>query len=184
MGFGLILIILLILFFLILSILFANFVSKDIFGIYKYIISITAIAGVFSLTGMNVAVMRAVAQGFDGIFKKSLIEQFKWSWPQFFFLLSFGAYYLYQNNLTYGLAFLIISIFAPLSGIANTYNAVLYGKKDFRISAFLWFLVRYFILFANVCSYIENAFFSYCFDHGILYTAGNCKYILLYSYLS
>ena len=72
-------------FFLILSILFANFVSKDIFGIYKYIISITAIAGVFSLTGMNVAVMRAVAQGFDGIFKKSLIEQFKWSWPQFFF---------------------------------------------------------------------------------------------------
>lgn len=120
---------------LILSILFARYVPKDIFGIYKYIISIASIAAAFSLTGMNVAVMKAVAQGHDGIFKKSIIEQLKWSWIQLLFMWSFSAYYFYQGNSTYGTTFLAISILSILSCVTNTYNAVLYGKKDFKTSA-------------------------------------------------
>jgi O-antigen/teichoic acid export membrane protein len=137
---------------LLLSILFAHFVSKDVFGIYKYIISMVTIAAAFSLTGMNVAVMRAIAQGFDGIFKRSIIEQLKWSWPQFLFVVSFSIYYFYQGNTIYGLSFLIISFLAPFSSIANTYNAVLTGKKDFRTSAIYGFLsnIVYFVAMAII----------------------------------
>ncbi|MEK7464037.1 MAG: oligosaccharide flippase family protein [Patescibacteria group bacterium] len=133
---------------LVLSMLFAHYVSKDIFGIYKYIISIASVAAAFSLTGMNVAVMRSVAQGFDGIFKKSLIVQFKWSLPQLLFVLAFSAYYFFQGNSTYGFAFLFISVLSPLSSIANTYNALLNGKKDFKTGSLYGFFtnVAYFIV--------------------------------------
>jgi O-antigen/teichoic acid export membrane protein len=124
---------------LVLSILFANYLSKDVYGTYRYIISIAGIGSAFALTGMNVAVIRAVAQGWNGIFKKALVEQLKWCWPQFLFSFVVSAYYFIHGNSIYGFSFLFISVVAPLSGIANTYGSVLYGKKDFRRSA--WYSI-------------------------------------------
>lgn len=117
---------------LIISVLFAHYLSKDVFGTYKYILSIAGLATAFSLTGMNTAVTRAVAQGFDAIFKQALLVQFKWSVPQFLFSIALSAYYFYHANTIYGISFLVISILAPISSIANTYGAFLQGKKDFR----------------------------------------------------
>ena len=117
-----------------LSILFAHFVSKEVYGTYRYILSVAGMATAFSLTGMNVAVMRSVSQGYDGIFKKSLIEQLKWAWPQFLFSFIAGAYYLYQGNTPYAIALFIVSVLGPISSVANTFSAVLYGKKEFRTS--------------------------------------------------
>lgn len=114
------------------AIAFAHFVSMETYGTYKYIISAAAIFTAFSLTGMNMAVVRATAQGFEGVFKKSLYEQFLWSIPQFLMLCAVGGYYFYQGNSAFGWSFIAISILAPISSIANTYGAYLTGKKDFR----------------------------------------------------
>jgi len=81
---------------------------------------------------MNMAVVRAVAQGFEGVFKKSLVEQFLWSVPQFLMLCAVGEYYLYHGNEAFGWSFFAISILAPLSSAANTYSAYITGKKDFQ----------------------------------------------------
>jgi O-antigen/teichoic acid export membrane protein len=96
----------------------------------------TGIVGVFSLTGMNTVITRAVAQGYDGTFKYSLLLQLKWSLPQFILLLSIALYYFLQDNTIYALAFLVVSIFGPISGIANSFNTFLHGKQDFKTSAF------------------------------------------------
>ena len=114
------------------SIAFAYFVPKETYGIYKYIISTVGIFTALSLTGMNMAVVRATAQGFEGIFRKSLFEQLKWSIPQFATLCAIGAYYFYHGNMVFGWSFVAASILAPLSSIANTYGAYLTGKKDFK----------------------------------------------------
>ncbi len=117
---------------LVTSIAFAYFVPKETYGVYKYIISTVGIFTALSLTGMNMAVVRATAQGFEGVFKRSLIEQLKWSIPQFATLCGIGAYYFYHGNAVFGWSFIAASVLAPLSSIANTYGAYLTGKKDFK----------------------------------------------------
>ncbi|MES3031019.1 MAG: oligosaccharide flippase family protein [Patescibacteria group bacterium] len=120
---------------LLLSILFAYYLSKDLFGTYKYIISLAGIAVAFSLNGMNTAVTRAVAQGFEGAFKRSLLVQFRWIVPQVLVTLGLSAYYFFQENYVYGICFLAITLLSPIGTIANTYGAFLQGKKAFMDSA-------------------------------------------------
>lgn len=116
---------------LFLSILFANLLPKEMFGMYKYILSMVGIAAAFSLTGINTAVVRAVAKGFDNILKPALVAQFWWSIPRLIVGLSFSLYYFYQDHFIYGLAFLFVAFLAPLASISNTYAPFLEGKKQF-----------------------------------------------------
>lgn len=139
---------------LILAYLFANFVDQNVFGVYKYILSTAGFLGAFTLTGMNTSVIRAVAQGYDGAFKQSLLIQLKWSLPYFLFSLIIAGYYYLQGNVSYGIAFSIVSIFGPLSSITNTFSSFLHGKKDFQtstiyatISAITYFAITVIIIF-------------------------------------
>lgn len=119
----------------VLAISFAYFLSQETYGVYKYIIAAAGVFAAFSLTGMNMAVVRASAQNFDGIFKRSLFVQLRWSIPQFLILCLVGLYYLFRGNDVLGISFLFIGLLAPLSSITNTYGAFLQGKKEFRTLA-------------------------------------------------
>ena len=46
-----------------LSIVFANFLPKETYGTYKYILSLTGIFSIFTLPGMTTALIRATARG-------------------------------------------------------------------------------------------------------------------------
>ena len=117
---------------LLLSVLFARYVPKEIFGIYKYVISMAGIATAFSLTGMNPAIVRSVSRGFEGIFKRSFLVQARWALLQCGLSLIVATYYFYKGNSMYGLAFLAVAIFSPASSISNTFIAYVNGKKDFK----------------------------------------------------
>lgn len=120
---------------LVTSIAAAHYIPKETFGIFKYIISMVGIAGAFALSGMNTVVTRSVSQGYEGSFIQSLKIQLRWSSLQFIFLFALSAYYMYMNNTMYGVAFIIASVFVPLSTISNTYAAFLGGKKNFKTSS-------------------------------------------------
>ncbi len=120
-----------------LSTLIAAYVPKDIYGIYRYVLSVAGIAAAFSLTGMNTAVTRAVALGHEGAFAKSLRVQLRYAVLQFLIAAAVAAYYFVKENTAYGIAFTVVAVLAPLSGVANTYTAYLNGKKDFPRMA-LW----------------------------------------------
>ncbi len=115
-----------------LAIAFANLVPKEIYGTYQYILSVFAILGVFSLTGMNSAVIRAVSKGFEGTLNKSFWVQIKWGLITFFACLAIAVYYFAQGNQVLAISFLIVGSFSPLLNSANTFNAFLNGKKDFK----------------------------------------------------
>lgn len=118
-----------------LSILFANLLPKDVFGMYRYVLSMAGIAAAFSLTGINAAVVRAVAQGYEGVFKPAIVAQLYWSLPRVFFGLAVSAYYFYQSHTVYGLSFLAVAFLAPLASTANTYGPFLEGKQLFKQSS-------------------------------------------------
>jgi O-antigen/teichoic acid export membrane protein len=116
----------------ILSVIFANTLSKDNYGIYKYIISISGLVNAFSLTGSNTAVTRAVALGLEGEYRRSIIRQLKWSGPVI--ILSFGIslYYWIHGNALLAVGAAIVGLISPVITTSNTFTAFLNGKKDYK----------------------------------------------------
>ena len=116
----------------ILSIIFARFVSKEIYGNYQFLISFASIIGTLTLTGMNAGVIQAVARGFEGVFKRSVKIQIKFAIIPFIVANLASAYYLLNSNIEISVSLIFISIFLPLSNALNTWTAFLSGKKEFK----------------------------------------------------
>ncbi len=125
-----------------LSVIFAHFVSKDVYGTYQYILSISGIITAFTLTGMNPAVVRSVAQGNDGDLRYTTNIQFKWSILPFIISLGIGGYYFVMGNNTIALFALIIGAVIPITNATNTFLPYLNGKKDFK-TTFIYNTILY-----------------------------------------
>jgi O-antigen/teichoic acid export membrane protein len=135
---------------------FARFLPQDIYGTYQYLLSLGTIVGAFTLTGMNSAITRAVARGYEGTVNASIPFQLRWGLLPLLGSCALGAYYFLHGNHTLGFGLILIGIFVPLNNALNSYGAWITGRKDFR-SAFI------FNLFTNLLFYpalILAAFFS------------------------
>ena len=111
---------------------FANLLPKEVYGNYKFVLSLAAIIGTFSLTGMSTAITQAVARGFDGVFRSGFSVYLKWSVIIFIGGTSGALYYFVNDNSTLALSLLIVGSFVPFLNSFTLYNAFLQGKKDFK----------------------------------------------------
>jgi len=118
--------------YLLVSLAFANLVPKEIFGNYRYVLSLASLISAFSLTGMNTALTRAVSRGAEGTVKASIPVQIRWG--MLMTLVSFiaSAYYFFRGNMFLGASMGIAGIFLPVINVFNTYAAVFNGKKLFK----------------------------------------------------
>jgi O-antigen/teichoic acid export membrane protein len=115
-----------------LSLAFANLFPKEAFGNYKFIIAVTGVLGVFTLTETGTAIARAVAHGFGGSFTKGVRTSLIWSTGVLIGGLGLGAYYFLNENYILSISFVMAGIFIPITTAASLYGAFLLGKKDFR----------------------------------------------------
>jgi len=120
---------------LVLIIAFANLLPKETYGTYRYILSLASIFNVFTLTGMNSAVARAVAIGHEGALRTSVKYQLKWNLLMLVAFFVFGGYYLMQGDIIFATSFFILGIFVPPTLAFNTYGAYLEGKKNFKFAS-------------------------------------------------
>ena len=119
----------------ILAIFYANFVSKEIYGTYRYILSATGMLAVFSLGGMGTAITRAVAQDYEGSLMPAVKKSIQWGTVSGILSVILATYYFFQNNNTLGFAFLIIAGFLPVKDSLGLYHSWLAGKKFFNLSS-------------------------------------------------
>jgi O-antigen/teichoic acid export membrane protein len=117
---------------LLLYIAYAHFLTKEEYGMYQYLLSFFSIATGFTLTGMSLAVTRAVAQGYEGTVRASIPVQLRWGILPFVGTAVVAAYYLYMGNLLLGGGLAIIAVGTPILYAFNTYGALQIGRKDFR----------------------------------------------------
>lgn len=119
---------------LLLIIAFANLLPKETYGVYRYILAVAGMLSIFTLSGMNNAVSRTVAQNNEGVIRPAVIYQLKWN--ALMFLASFGVagYYFIHGDVTLGLSLLILGAFVPCTLAFNTYGAYLDGKKQFKMA--------------------------------------------------
>ncbi len=113
------------------SIVFANLLSPESYGIYKYILSIGALLALPTLSGMDPAITRTVAQGFEGTIYKALKEKLVYGTLTMIIGGVLSFYYIFNGNNTLGISFLIISICIPFWESFDIYNSLLNGKKLF-----------------------------------------------------
>jgi len=115
-----------------LAIAFANLLPKEVYGNYKYILSIAGILAIPTLSGMNTAIVQAVARGYEGSVIPALKTKIKWGLLGGISSLALALYYFLNDNTTLTISFLIISIFIPFMDSLSIYSSYLNGKKDFK----------------------------------------------------
>lgn len=118
-----------------LSVTFARLMPKEVYGQYSYILAIIGALAIFSLPGMNTAILQAVARGHDRVFIKGTKEKFKWSVLGSIALFGVGTYYFLSDSTLLGKAFMISSLVFPFFQNFQTFGAFLGGKKQFGKSA-------------------------------------------------
>lgn len=121
---------------IILSVAFARFSTKDIYGQYSFLISILTIISFFSLPGLNTAIFRANSKKYDGVYLEAIKLSFKFSILGMVVLLFFGLYFLYiKNNSAIGISLLFCVLFFPLLYVYNKWDILLQSKEKFYLSA-------------------------------------------------
>jgi len=158
-------------------IVFARFLSKEIYGTYKYILSVTGILAIFTLPGMDSALIRSVAQGKEGTIFLCFKEKIKWGAIGGIISLAISIYYFLRENSILGTSFLIAAFFLPVMDAFFLFQAFWQGKKRFDVqnkfliyiqaiaTAFLILVILFtknlfFILFTYFASYtLLRAFF-------------------------
>ncbi len=114
---------------------FANLLPKEIYGTYRYILSIAGLLSFLTLTGMNTAITRAIAQGVRGLLAWSIHVQLRFNTLYAFAgMIGAGYYWLHGNTVLSG-GLLIMAVTFPFSTALTSYGAHLAGKKDFRRAA-------------------------------------------------
>lgn len=149
-----------------LYVIFDHTLSQNTYGTYQYLLSLSAIALAFTLTGMGSSVARSVARGFEGTYRESIRVQLLWGLVPLLGSWALGGYYLWQSNATLGWGLVLMGIFIPISTSFNTYNSYLSAKKDFRRSF-------YYSLLANLPYYGSIALVAFSLPAALALLAAN-----------
>jgi O-antigen/teichoic acid export membrane protein len=120
---------------------FANLLSPESFGVYKYVLAAASLVGAFTLNNVSGALMRAIAQGKQHVTPGVVRTMMLWSIPASIVSCAIGVYYLLQGNSTLGYGFLFIAVFNILSNGYGLAKSVIIAKGEFGKS-FLYSLPR------------------------------------------
>jgi len=115
-----------------LSLAWANWIDKEVYGNYRYIFSLIGIISIFSLPEIGPALIQAVARGFEGSFISGFKTQLKWGFLSSLSALGIAGYYGLQGNKNLFWCFLIVAVFLPLFNALSIYTSFLMGKKLFN----------------------------------------------------
>lgn len=160
-----------------LAIAFANLVSKETYGTYKYILSLGGILAIFTLPEISTSLIRSIARGYEGSFISALKTRLRWGTLTTLAGGTLAAYYFLHHNTLLGVCFLIVAFFLPLLNSFGTYNALWQGRKRFDISAKYSIVSQLFptlalvttlFLTKNILLILLVYYFSYTISHFIL----------------
>jgi O-antigen/teichoic acid export membrane protein len=120
-----------------LSVVFARFASKEIYGQYNFLFSIFAMFSIVSIPGFRNALVRSVARGYDGVYQKSTRLSLLWSLAGLPFMVLIGAYYFHEGDRLMALSLFAAAVLLPLYYAPVSWSAALQGKAKFNYRSIL-----------------------------------------------
>jgi O-antigen/teichoic acid export membrane protein len=110
---------------------YANYLPKDTFGQYKYLLSLVSLLGAFSLSGLVVALARSAAQGnaaeLRHVFRVYLLSH----GPMAVATLGIAGYYYVNGNLVYAAALGMAALAQPIINSAVLCLPFLQAKERY-----------------------------------------------------
>jgi len=128
-----------------LSVALANLIPQNVLGQFKFIQAGATIIGAFALTGMGVAVIQAVARGYEGSLVAGVRDSLRWSLGIIILALCVSGYYFINDNLSLALSFLVVAALSPIIASTSLFSSYLNGKKLFS-SLTLFTIIRQVII--------------------------------------
>ena len=115
-----------------LSVAYARYLFKGVYGDYRYILSLLGMAGIFTLPGMGSSIVRSVARGFSGTFRRGSSIIFFCSFGITIVAFAAAFFFLHQQKFGLALGFAAAAPLIPLVEGLGSWRAYLNGKKEFR----------------------------------------------------
>lgn len=119
---------------LVLTAAFANMLSPEVFGTYKYVLAAAGTINAFTLNGMGNALLRAVAQKKEHVVPYAVRVTMLWSIPASLASSGISIYYFWHNNEVLGWGFLFIAIYNVLANGYGLAKSVLLATGKFKKS--------------------------------------------------
>ncbi len=117
---------------LITTVILSRLLTQQEFGVYRYVISLGLIFGLFSLTGITQAIAQATAKGFVGFFVRGIRATLAYGTIITLLSVITGLYYALMGNETLAWGCFLIATLQPISQIFGCTVAFLQGKQDFK----------------------------------------------------
>lgn len=115
-----------------LSILYARYLPKELYGDYRYIMSMMGALGIFALPGMAMSITRSVARGFEGTFRKGSFLIFFSSFGISFISIGIAAWFFMQGDTALAAGFLIAALLVPFAEGLGNWRAYFDGRREFQ----------------------------------------------------
>jgi len=118
---------------LLLTYVFAHYTTQEVYGQYRYVISILGVAAILSLPGVNTAIAQAAARSFEGVLWEGTKLRLRYA-----LLGSIGLFlvaasiYLSKDTLGVTGGLIITAVLFPLYYGLDTVTSFLHGKEHFR----------------------------------------------------
>lgn len=117
---------------IILTILFARLITREVYGGYQFVLAVIGALAFFSLPGMNSAILRSVARGYEITLITATKTKIKWSILGSISLLLVALYIYITKPGAFVIYFVIAAAFFPLITSFDSYDSFLIGKKMFK----------------------------------------------------
>jgi O-antigen/teichoic acid export membrane protein len=124
--------------------------SQESFGEYSFLLSTIAFMTLFTLPGLNNAIVQSVARGKPGTYRAALPFAFFSSFLGSFVLIGFGIWYVSQNNSELASSFFLTAAIFPFANGLGQWGTLKAGKEDFesiaKLKGFVYFLTSLLII--------------------------------------
>lgn len=107
---------------LIISIILAALLTTSSFGLYGFFLSLLSILSIFSLPGVNHAIIQANSRGLDGTYKEGIIAKMKFSLIASAILFA-AAIYFFVSDISTSMALIVIAAVFPIYSLSSVYRA-------------------------------------------------------------
>lgn len=135
-----------------LTYLYANFLSRETYGEYQFVIAFLGALSIVALPGMGVAIVQALARNKDGIFSRAAGMMFRMAfWGSLVLVLSSG-YYLYLMESDLARALLVTALIFPGYVLMNLWRYYYTGKSQFDLLVKASVVLEIISLLAALCA--------------------------------
>ena len=117
-----------------LTVAFANLLTPESFGTYKYVLAAAGLVAAFSANGLMLSLSRAAAQGNLNIIPTVVRTATLWSIPASIGALSISLWYFTNSNTELGFAFLLIAFTNSISNGIGITKGVWQARGEYKLA--------------------------------------------------